>query len=270
MEVELWLKNSGSVDSLVSWENEFEEEEEEEEDDLEHFHTFPTIEELGYHEWILKNPRPSWVNAKVREGNLNNIKISCMIGHFLKRHAYIDLESPINVMSRLNYYWIMSKGLESRRKPSNPKKVCNFVRRVRGLKVFVGNFTYECDFVIVEDTTSVIDHYLGEMVLGKPFIKESALVYNKDEGTVMFEKDNKKITFKMPHKMERFKHIDIEDLKTDNIPPFLIASDDSDHDKTYYSESLNLGPEYKQDESVTKAIQCLIKMKSRTSKGGVT
>ncbi|GJU83303.1 hypothetical protein Tco_1285668 [Tanacetum coccineum] len=100
-----------------------EEEEEEEEDDLEYFDTFPTIEELGYHGWLLKNPRPSWVSAK-----------------------------------------IMSQGLESRKKPTNPMKICNFVGRVRGLKVFVGNFTYECDFVVLEDTTSVIDHYLGGML----------------------------------------------------------------------------------------------------------
>ncbi|GKF68035.1 hypothetical protein Tco_0197714 [Tanacetum coccineum] len=50
--------------------NEFEEEieikEEEEQDDLEQFNTFPTIEELGYHEWLLKNPRLSWVSAKSR------------------------------------------------------------------------------------------------------------------------------------------------------------------------------------------------------------
>ncbi|GJT92478.1 hypothetical protein Tco_1081323 [Tanacetum coccineum] len=32
------------------------EEEKEEDDDLEYFDTFPTIEELGYHEWLLKNP----------------------------------------------------------------------------------------------------------------------------------------------------------------------------------------------------------------------
>nr|GEW32790.1 zinc finger, CCHC-type [Tanacetum cinerariifolium] len=37
---------------------------EEKEDDLEYFDTFPTIEELSYHEWILKNPRHPWVNAK--------------------------------------------------------------------------------------------------------------------------------------------------------------------------------------------------------------
>ncbi|GJU18657.1 MAK10-like protein [Tanacetum coccineum] len=57
--------------------------EEEEEDDPEYFDT--------PHEWLLKNPRPPWVNAK------------------------------------------------SRRKLSNPEKISNFVGRVRGLKVFVGN-----------------------------------------------------------------------------------------------------------------------------------
>ncbi|GJR32843.1 hypothetical protein Tco_1109075 [Tanacetum coccineum] len=98
---------------------------------------------------------------------------------------------------------VRSEGLKSRRKPSNPEKISNFIRRVKGLKVCVGNFTYECDFFMLKDTTSLIDRYLGGMVLGKPFVKESRLVYDKDEGTVTFEKDNKKITFKMPHKMER-------------------------------------------------------------------
>nr|GEY03975.1 hypothetical protein [Tanacetum cinerariifolium] len=126
IEVELWLENNGSVDSLVSLENEFEEKEE---DDLEYFDTFPTIEELGYHKCLLKT---------------------------------------------LDFLGI------SRRKPTIPKKICNFVGRVRGLKVFVGNFTYECDFVMLEDTTSVIDHYLRGVILGKPFVRESRLVYDKE------------------------------------------------------------------------------------------
>ncbi|GJR55240.1 hypothetical protein Tco_1405761 [Tanacetum coccineum] len=84
-----------------------EETEKEEEDDPEYFDTFPTIEEFGNHEWILKNPRPPRVSAKIHNQR---------------------------------------------------------------------NFTYECDFVIVKDTTSVIDHYLGGMVLGKPFVKESGLI----------------------------------------------------------------------------------------------
>ncbi|GJT47747.1 MAK10-like protein [Tanacetum coccineum] len=173
-----------------------------------------------------------------------------MVGQFLKKQDYIDLESPINVMSKLNYYWIISEGLKSRRKPSNPKKISNFVGRVKGLKVFVGNFTYECDFVVVEDTTSVIDHYLGGMVLGKPFVKEFDHVYDKDEGTVTFEKEKENITFKMPDKMESFKHIDRDFLKTDNIPPFIIIGDDDDQEKTHYSNCLNLGPAYRRDESV--------------------
>ncbi|GKA46218.1 hypothetical protein Tco_0739101, partial [Tanacetum coccineum] len=61
---------------------------------------------------------------------------------------------------RLHYNGIMSKRLGPRRKPSNPRKICNFVGRVKGLKVLVGNFTYNCDFVVLEDTTSVIDHDL--------------------------------------------------------------------------------------------------------------
>ncbi|GJS12198.1 hypothetical protein Tco_0368994 [Tanacetum coccineum] len=39
-------------------EEEVEEEIKEEEDDPEYFNTFPTVEELEYHDWILKNPRP--------------------------------------------------------------------------------------------------------------------------------------------------------------------------------------------------------------------
>ncbi|GKB63954.1 hypothetical protein Tco_0920140, partial [Tanacetum coccineum] len=97
--------------------------------------------------------------------------------------------------------------------------------RVKGLKVFVWNFTYECDFMVLEDTTSVIDHYLGSVVFGKPFMEATRLVYNKEEETVMFERDKERIIFKMPHKMDMFKHVDFADRGTDSIPPFFIESD---------------------------------------------
>nr|GEW04450.1 reverse transcriptase domain-containing protein [Tanacetum cinerariifolium] len=84
------------------------------------------------------------------------------------------------------------------------------------------------EFKEEKDITSVIDHYLGSMVLGKPFIEASGLVYDKGEGTITFGKDNKRISFKMPHKMDGFKHTNIEDLKIDNIPPFVITGNDSD------------------------------------------
>ncbi|GJR78764.1 MAK10-like protein [Tanacetum coccineum] len=187
-------------------------EKEEEDEDDENFNSFPTMKELSHHEWLLKNPRPPWVNARIRAGSLNNIKISCMIGHFFKKHDYIDLESPINIMSMRQYNQIMTYGLRSRQKPLNPNKISNFVGRVKNLKIFIGSFAYECDFMILEDTTSIIDRCLGEMVFGRPFIDETGLVYNKEEGTVMFKQDNEKIKFKMPHTMEIFKQTRIYGL----------------------------------------------------------
>ncbi|GJX00972.1 hypothetical protein Tco_0184885 [Tanacetum coccineum] len=85
-------------ESKDEFEEEIKEEEEEEEEDVEYFDTFPSLDELRYHEWLIKNPRPPWVKAKIRTGNLNNVKFSCMIGHFDKKQAYLDMESPINVI----------------------------------------------------------------------------------------------------------------------------------------------------------------------------
>ncbi|GKB33102.1 hypothetical protein Tco_0872503 [Tanacetum coccineum] len=229
----------------VDEETEDEDEEKEKERNPKHFNIFPTMNELKYHEWLLKNPRPPWVKAKIRTGNVNNVK--------------------------LHYNWIISNRLKPIKKPSNPKKNYNFVGRVRGLKVFVGNFTYECDFMLLEDTTSVIDHYLRSVVFGKPFIEEIGLVYNKEEETVVFERDTERSIFKMPHKMDMFKHIDFIERGTDYIPPFIIESDVDNCEKTHYSSSLDLGPEYKYDEYGCKGIRSLMSAKARRkNKGEVT
>ncbi|GJX31958.1 retrovirus-related pol polyprotein from transposon TNT 1-94 [Tanacetum coccineum] len=96
-------ENANETDKEVESKKEVEEKtegetEEEEEDDPEHFDTFPTLKELRYHEWHLKNPWPPWVKSKIRTGNVNNVKFSYMIGQFNKEQAYLDLESPINVI----------------------------------------------------------------------------------------------------------------------------------------------------------------------------
>ncbi|GJZ31713.1 hypothetical protein Tco_0576760 [Tanacetum coccineum] len=231
IEIEPWLEDSRIVDLLAG------------SDEIEYFDTFPTFEELEYHEWLLKYPKPSWVRAKIRTKNLNNIKISCMIGHFLKRQAYINLESPINVISKQHYEGIMNKGLESRQKSSNPSKNSNFVGESPPRR----------------------------SSLWKAIFKKFGLVYDPKEGTVTFEKDNKKITFKMPHKMEAFNHIDFKNVNTDSIPPFVLKNND-DRKKTYYLDSLTLGPEYREDESISKEIRHLMKLEreAKRHKGEVT
>ncbi|GJT28655.1 hypothetical protein Tco_0908930 [Tanacetum coccineum] len=220
-EIESWLGDSRIVDSLDG------------SNEINYFDTFPTMEELEYHEWLLKYPKPSWVKAKIRTRNLNNVKISCKMGHFLKRQAYIDLESPINVLSKQHYKKIRNKGLESRQKPSNP------------------------------------NHYLGEVVFGKPFSRNTGLVYDQDKGTVTFKKDDKKITFKMPHKMEASNRINFKDINTDSIPPFVLGSND-DRGKTYYSNSLTLGPEYREDKSINKEIQNQLEREAKRHKRETT
>ncbi|GJY59876.1 hypothetical protein Tco_0459768 [Tanacetum coccineum] len=200
-EIESWLEDSRTVDLLDVL------------NEIEYFDTFPTLEELEYHEWILKYLKPSW---------------------------------------------IMTYRLRSRQKPSNPNKISNFVGRVRGLRIFIGSFTNECDFMILEDTTSIINRHLGEMVFGRPFIDETCLDYNEEEGTVMFKQDDEKITFKMPHTMEIFKQTRRMGLSTDSIPPSAYE-ENFGHRRTHYYQSLLIGDEYKQDEGDRRGIRDLIR-----------
>ena len=72
-----------------------------------------------------------------------NIKIPYMVGYIYRKHTYIDLQAPMNVMSRLYYTWIMNEELKPRQDPYNPNRLCNFVGRIKSLHIFVGNFVYQ-------------------------------------------------------------------------------------------------------------------------------
>ncbi|GJW15443.1 hypothetical protein Tco_0019576 [Tanacetum coccineum] len=57
------------------------------------------------------------------------------------------------IMKELKYHeWLIEKTLPT-------------IGRVKGLKVFVGNFTSQCDLSRLEDTTSVIDHDLRKFLI---------------------------------------------------------------------------------------------------------
>ncbi|GJV94184.1 hypothetical protein Tco_1541997 [Tanacetum coccineum] len=174
-------------------------------------------------------------------------------------------------MSRHQYNQIITYGLRSRQKPSKPDIISNFVGRVRSLKVFIGSFAYECDFMIFEDTSSIIDCHLGEMVFEKPFINETSLVYNEEKGTVMFKKDDEKITFKMPHAMEIFKQTRLIGFSTDSIPPSAYE-ENFGHGWTHYYQSLLIGDEYKKDEGDRRGIRNLMRLEREMmdNKGEVT
>ena len=80
----------------------------------------------------------------------------------------------------------------------NKNLISNFVGRVKGLHVIIGNFTYEIDFMIVEDTRPVIDDCLSQVIFGKPFVEATKMSYDPTLGIVRFKGENDEIAYQMP------------------------------------------------------------------------
>ncbi|GJU83505.1 hypothetical protein Tco_1285870 [Tanacetum coccineum] len=95
------------------------------------------------------------------------------------------------------------------------KGVRNFMGRIKGMHVFIGNFTYVLGFMIVEDISSIIDPRLSQIVLGKPFVEISNMTHDPPEGLVRNEEDKRRGVEYMMRKILGF-----------------------------YKECLELGPEY--------------------------
>ncbi|GJY91829.1 hypothetical protein Tco_0507611 [Tanacetum coccineum] len=119
--------------------------------------------ELAYHKYLMSDRIPSLFlrNPIITEGCPSNLKIPCNIGHVHVKKAYIDLNSPMNVMTRMLYNWIMRRKLDPREDPNIG--VTNFTRRIKGMNVFVGNFTYVIEFLNVEDISSIVDPRLSQV-----------------------------------------------------------------------------------------------------------
>ncbi|GJZ46593.1 MAK10-like protein, partial [Tanacetum coccineum] len=156
------------------------------EQDVEYFDIFPTRSELAYHKHLMCGPIPSIFlrNPIITEGCPSNLKIPCNIGHVHVEKAYIDLNSPLNIMTRMMYNWIMRRKLDPRE--NSDKGFSNFTGRIKGMYFFVGNFTFVADFMIVEDISSITDPRISQVVLGKLFVDISNMTHDPPEGVVRF------------------------------------------------------------------------------------
>ncbi|GJZ22432.1 retrotransposon ORF1, partial [Tanacetum coccineum] len=191
--------------------------------EVEYFDTFLTRSELAYYKYLMCGPIPSIFlgNPIIAEGCPSNLKISCNIGHVHVEKAYIDLNSPLNVMTRMIYNWFMRRKLDPRE--NSNEGISNFTGRIKGMHVFIGNFTYVTDFMIVEDISSIIDPRLST-----------------DE-----------IAYKMPHKIEQYNSLsDLEKEHTKSV--YLRNKEEKRKGVEYvvskilgfYKECIELGPEY--------------------------
>ncbi|GKC50241.1 hypothetical protein Tco_1072986 [Tanacetum coccineum] len=219
--------------------------------EVEYLDVFPTRSELTYHKYLMCGPIPSiYLRIPIIiEECLSNLKIPCNIVHMHIEKAYIDLNSPLNTMSRMLYNWIMKRKLDPRENTNGG--VYNFTGRIKEMHVFVGNFTHVIDFMIVEDIISIIDPRLSRVVLGKPFVEISNMTHDPPEGAVRFTDGTDEIAYKMPHKIKQYNSIsDLEREHTKSV--YLRNEEEKIRGVEYvmskilgfYKECLELGPEY--------------------------
>ncbi|GJW30673.1 hypothetical protein Tco_0047548 [Tanacetum coccineum] len=144
---------------------------------------------------------------------------------------------------------IMRRKLKPRKDPN--RGVSNFTGRIQGIHVFVGNFTYVIDFMIVEDISSIIDPRLSQVVLGKPFLEISNITHDLSLGVVKFTDGINEIAYKMPHKIEQYDSL--SDLEKEHLKSFYLRNEEDKRRGIeyvmnkilgFYKESLELGPEY--------------------------
>ncbi|GJW90164.1 hypothetical protein Tco_0167717 [Tanacetum coccineum] len=188
-------------------------------------------------------------NPIITEGCPSKLKIPCNIGHVHVEKAYIDPNSPLTIMTRMMYNWIMRRKLDPRENSNTG--VSNFTGRINGMHVFIGNFTYIVDFMIVKDISSIIDPRLSQVVLEKPFVKISNMTHDPPERVVRFTNANDEVAYKMPQKIEQYNSLsNLEKEHTKSV--YLRNEEDKRRGVEYvmnkilgfYKECLELGPEY--------------------------
>ncbi|GKC76524.1 hypothetical protein Tco_1127298 [Tanacetum coccineum] len=144
---------------------------------------------------------------------------------------------------------IMRRKLGPRENPNGG--ISNFTGRIKGMHVFVGNFTYVVDFMIVEDISWIIDPRLSHIVLGRPFIEISNMTHDPPEGVVRFTYKKNEVSYRIPHKIEQYNSL--SNLEKEHTKSVYIRNEEDKRRGVeyvmsrilgFYKECLELGPEY--------------------------
>ncbi|GJX49874.1 zinc finger, CCHC-type containing protein [Tanacetum coccineum] len=225
-----------------------------------------------------------------------NFKIPCSIGDLKHVNALIDQGSDVNVMPYFTYMKLTNKrSAETDIRLSLASHSYIYPLGItKDVLVEVVEHVFPVDFVILNikenekrpfilgtlfltTAKAIIKFDIGTislrsgktsarmgrknktLVFGRPFIKEIGLVYNEEEGAVMFKQDDEKIIFKMPHTMKIFKQARLMGLSTDSIPPSAYE-ENFVHGRTHYYQSLLIGDEYKQDDGDRRRIRHLMRL----------
>ncbi|GJQ93578.1 hypothetical protein Tco_0004717 [Tanacetum coccineum] len=109
--------------------------------------------------------------------------------------------------------------------------------------------TIKEDFAVLEDMDAYRNEGMGDVIFGKPFLKEVGINARQFEGMITIYYGNDEVTYQMAWSHPRFKHHTNE--QCNKIPPLLKISEEDNMNgishsyqklKGFYKEVLNLDP----------------------------
>ncbi|GJR77019.1 hypothetical protein Tco_0089384 [Tanacetum coccineum] len=168
---------------------------------------------------------------------------------YLMNSSYLSMIESDPIIVRGNPQILRYIALQDTKDSKSPSGINNFIGRVRGTSIFIRNFTYVSDFMVVEDISSVIDPRVSHVVLGKPFVELSNITYDSSIGVVKLTKGEEEIAYKMPHKIEHYDSFSNEEKE--NMKSVYLGNEEDKRREYvmskilgFYKECLELRPEY--------------------------
>nr|GEU50046.1 retrovirus-related Pol polyprotein from transposon TNT 1-94 [Tanacetum cinerariifolium] len=205
------------------------------------------------------NDYPSYCDydKKIHIDCAHNLKFSCMIG-FEFTHANFFPLLYVNVMSKKFHNSIMKGKMKY--------KGNNVVGALMNIPIFVETFSVVTNFVVLENMDAYHDEGMGDVIVGKPFLREVRIKAKRFGGTITLYKDDRSVT-------KWCDHIQADDIKV-SIPGverpwlseaegFILPNHDTD-ESSVYSTPL---PSLKKLDGVelisgSKTIKSILKSKS--------
>ncbi|GJU24817.1 MAK10-like protein [Tanacetum coccineum] len=196
---------------------------------------------------VSPSPNAKLVCTKEEDGDMMFIEI-------IPKDDNSHKEEPRPEVEEVEYFDIFPTKSELAK--LNPREdanggVSNFTGRIKGMHVFIGNFTYILDFMIFEDISSIIDHRLLHVVLGRPFVEISNMTHDPPEGVVRFTKGTNEVAYKIPHKIEQYDSL--SNLEKEHTKLVYLRNEEYKRRGVeyvmskilgFYKECLELGPKY--------------------------
>ncbi|GKB21346.1 hypothetical protein Tco_0855269, partial [Tanacetum coccineum] len=123
------------------------------------------------------NDYPSYCDhdKKIHIDCAHNLKFSCMIGFEFTHVNFFPL-LYVNVMSKKFHNSIM--------KDKMVYKGNNVVGALMNVPIFVGTFSVVTDFVVLEDMDAYRNEGMGDVIIGKPFLKKIGIKARRFEGII--------------------------------------------------------------------------------------